>query len=74
MPKNAQVASIKAEVIHLIQALPDDCTLEDIQYRLYLRQVLEEGIADVEQGNVIPDAEAKRRMRAWLKSRGRRKR
>lgn len=74
MPKNVQVESIKTEVLQLIQALPDDCTLEDIQYRLYLRQVLEEGIADVEQGNVIPDAEAKRRMRAWLKSRGRRKR
>lgn len=74
MPKNVHLASVKAEVIHLIQALPDDCTLEDIQYRLYLRQLLEEGLADIDQGNLIPDAEAKRRMREWLKSRGRRKR
>lgn len=74
MPKNVQVASIKAEIIHLLQALPDDCTLEDIQYRLYLRQLLDEGLADIDRGDVIPDAEAKRMMRAWLKSRGRRKR
>lgn len=66
MVKPVKEASIKADAIALIENLPDDCTLADIQYTLYVQQKIEEGLADVEAGKVIPDEEAKRRMRKCL--------
>ena len=35
---------IKEQAIELIRTLPDDCTLEDIQYHLYVRAKVENGI------------------------------
>ena len=74
MGKTVKEPTIKAEAIALIEHLPDDCTLADIQYSLYVRQKIDEGLADVEAGKLIPHEEAKRRMREWLKSRGHRQR
>ncbi len=62
--------SIKEEVIEMIQALPDDCTLEQIQYQLYVRDQVNKGLADIEAGRVVPHEEAKRRVAEWLKSSG----
>jgi len=70
MPESLKTTSVKDEVLAMIQRLPPDCTLEEIQYHLYIRQLVAEGLADAEAGNTIPHEEAKRRMREWLKSRG----
>jgi predicted transcriptional regulator len=64
------MSTVKQEVIRLIQSLPDDCTLEDIQYRLYLREQVEQGLADIEAGHVVSHEEAKRRIAEWRKSSG----
>jgi len=53
----------------MLRRLPEDLTLEDIQYHLYVRQMVEEGIRDVEAGRVIPHKEAVRQMDEWLRSR-----
>ena len=37
---------------------------------LYVCEMVERGMADIEQGHVVPHEEAKQRMKAWLKSRG----
>jgi hypothetical protein len=70
MARSLQTTSIKEEVIQMIRRLPDDCTLADIQYHLYVRHLIEEGIKDIEAGNVVSHEEAARRMEEWLKSRG----
>jgi hypothetical protein len=31
------MSSLKEAVIKLVESLPDDCTVEDIHYHLYLR-------------------------------------
>jgi predicted transcriptional regulator len=64
------MSTVKDEVIRLIQALPDDCTLEDIQYQLYVREQVTQGLADIEAGRVVSAEEAKRRVAEWRKSRG----
>jgi len=61
---------VKEEVIELIKALPDDCTLEDIQYHIYVREKIERGLVDVEQGKVISQEKAEKRISSWLKSIG----
>ena len=70
LKKPSKIGSIKEEIIKMIQRLPKDCTLDDIQYHLYVRQMVEHGIADIEAGRVIPHEEAVQRMKKWLKSRG----
>lgn len=64
---------VKKSVIEMIERLPDECTLDDIQYHLYVRQKVERGLKDVEQGNVVSHEEAERRMNEWLESIGRKK-
>jgi hypothetical protein len=44
--------SAKEEAIQLIRRLPDDTTLEEIQYHLYVQQKVRRGMQDVEKGKV----------------------
>ena len=39
--------SAKQEVMELLKGLPDDSTLEEIQYHLYVRQKVQRGIQDL---------------------------
>lgn len=50
-----------------IDNLPDDYSIEDIQYTLYIRQKVEKGLRDIENGEVVPHAEVKQRFSKWLK-------
>lgn len=57
---------VKEIVEEILEQLPDDTTLEEFQYRLFVRQKIEQGLADVEAGRVISHDEAKQRMQKWL--------
>lgn len=46
--------------------LPDEASLEDIQYHIYVRQKIEQGIADVDGGRVVSRAEVQQRLAKWL--------
>ena len=35
------MAQVKKAVLDLVKKLPPDCTLEDVQYQLYVRQMIE---------------------------------
>lgn len=60
------MSTIKQEVTKLLENLPDDCTLEDIQYHLYVLQKIERGLKDVEEGRVYTQEEVEKRMAKWL--------
>jgi predicted transcriptional regulator len=64
------MSPVKQEAINLIRKLPDDCTLEDIRYQLYVREQVEEGIKALDEGRTVSLEEAERRMAGWLKSSG----
>lgn len=55
----------KEEVRRILDLLPDDATLEDIQYRIYVRQAITAGLRDVDQGRVVSQEEVERRMSRW---------
>jgi predicted transcriptional regulator len=55
----------KEEVRRILDSLPDNATLEDIQYRIYVRQAIAAGIHDVDEGRVISQEEVERRMSRW---------
>jgi predicted transcriptional regulator len=60
------VKTAKEEVRELLDNLPDDASLEDIQYHLYVRQKIQRGLAAAEQGRTIAHEEVVRRMSRWL--------
>ena len=55
----------KDQVQQILEILPDNASLEDIQYHIYVRQMIEEGIADVDAGRVIPHEEVEKRLAKW---------
>jgi predicted transcriptional regulator len=57
--------SAKEEVMQLLKELPDDSTLEEIQYHLYVRQKIQRGIKDVEEGRIFTQEEMEKRMEKW---------
>jgi predicted transcriptional regulator len=59
------MAAAKQEVLKVLDTLPEDASLEDIQYHLYVLQRIERGRQDVEAGRVIPQDEVERRMARW---------
>jgi predicted transcriptional regulator len=54
-------------VIKIIESLPEDCTLEEIQYHLYVREKVERGIKAIDEGQVVSQAEAEDEVKGWLK-------
>jgi hypothetical protein len=57
----------KETVKALLDRLPDDCTLEDVQYHLYVTQAVARGEADRLAGRTIPHAQVEAEMRRkWL--------
>ena len=50
----------KKEVFDLLDRLPDNCTLEDVQYHLYVIQKIERGLKDAEEGSVYDEEEMKK--------------
>ncbi len=60
------MANAKEKVLDLVKKLPDDCSLEDIQYHLYVRQKVERGLQEVESGKVLSQEEVERRLEKWL--------
>ena len=60
------VATAKQEVEELLSHLPDDSTLEDIQYHLYVLEKIKHGRADIAAGRVYTTEEARQRLSRWL--------
>jgi len=56
----------KQEVMELLKDLPDTSTLEEIQYHLYVRQKVQRGIQDVEEGKIYTQEEVEKRMEKWV--------
>jgi len=60
------MANAKEDIRHLLEQLPDDVSLEQIQYHIYVRQKIERSRAEVRAGNVLSQEEAEERMAKWL--------
>ena len=62
----------KRAVRALLDQLPDNCSVEDVLYHLYVLQAVERGEADVVAGRTIQLEEVDRAMRQkWLRAGGR---
>lgn len=57
----------KDTVRALLDRLPNDCSLDDVLYHLYVVQAVDRGLADSEGGRVIPHEQVAAELRRkWL--------
>jgi predicted transcriptional regulator len=57
----------KDEVAELLARMPENCSLDDIQYHLYVMQKIEHGLQDAREGRVYSQDEVEKRLAKWLK-------
>ena len=62
--------TIKAEVIDMIQSLPDNSTLDEISYHLYVRSKVVRGLKAIDEGKFVSETVAEKRITEWSKSFG----
>ena len=55
----------KDEVKAILDKLPDDCSLEDVQYHLYVVEKIQSGIERAEKEGTISQGEAERNFSKW---------
>jgi len=50
----------------MLDQLPDDASFEDIQYHIYVREKIEHGLKDIQEGRVLTQEEVEEKMSKWL--------
>ena len=63
---NRNMNTAKDEVRKLLDHLPDDASLEDIQYQVYVLDEIRRGSEEIERGEGIDHEDVKRRLARWL--------
>jgi hypothetical protein len=62
------MSAAKQEVMNLLQTLPDDCSLEDIQYHLYIIAKLKKSEARIKAEGTLSHQEVERHLSKWLET------
>lgn len=60
------MATAKQDARKILDGLPEEASLEDIQYHLYVLQRIGRGREDVETGRVVTQDEVEQRLARWL--------
>jgi hypothetical protein len=60
------MSTAKEEVQALLRQLPDDCSLEDIQYHLYVIEKVNHGLEEADSHGTISQEEVEQRLAKWL--------
>jgi hypothetical protein len=53
----------KKEINKLLRRLPEDCSMEDIQYHIYVLQKVGRGLQQTDEGRVLPSEAVEKRMK-----------
>ncbi|HEY2236552.1 MAG TPA: hypothetical protein VGK01_23980 [Candidatus Angelobacter sp.] len=56
----------KQEAKSLLEKLPDNCSIEDIQYHLYVLEKVRGGLEDARENGTISQEDAESRLTEWL--------
>ena len=59
------MSTAKEDVRMLLDKLPDDCSLEDVQYHLYVVEKIHRGIERAETEGVLSQNDAERKLNKW---------
>ena len=56
----------KQQIESLLHKLPDDCSLEDVQYHLYVLDKVNRGLEHARKSGTISQDEAEKQLSQWL--------
>ncbi len=56
-----QTESIKQEAYRILDKLSDEATWDDLMYQIYVRQTIEAGIKDSDEGRTVDVKEVRKR-------------
>jgi hypothetical protein len=60
------MSSAKRDVEQLLNKLPDSCSVEDIQYHLYVLDKVRRGLEDARLNGTLSQEEVETRFSRWL--------
>ena len=60
------MSTAKQDVEHLLTKLPDNASVEDIQYHLYVLDKVRRGLEDARTNGAISQEEVETRLNKWL--------
>ena len=60
------MSTAKEEVQSLLNKLPDDCSLEDIQYHLYVIEKVRNSLEAAESQGTVSQEEVEQRFSKWI--------
>ena len=60
------MSTTKQDVVLLLNKLPDDCSVEDIQYHLYVLDKVRRGLEDARLNGTLSQEEVESRLSKWL--------
>ena len=60
------MSTAKEEVEALLSKLPEDCSLEDIQYHLYVIEKIRNELEAADSQGRVPQEEVEQRLGKWL--------
>ena len=60
------MSPVKQEVESVLSRLPDDCSLEDVQYQLFVLQKVRRGLEQIDGGESVSHEEVAKRLDKWL--------
>ena len=60
------MSTVKEDIESLLERLPDSCTIEDVQYHLYILEKIRRGGESAEAGRVVTQEEVEERFSEWL--------
>ena len=60
------MSTAKQEVEQLLHKLPENCSLEDVQYHIYVLDKVRRGLEEARQQGTLSQQEAEARLGPWL--------
>ena len=60
------MSAAKEDVRKMLTQIPEDASLEDIQYHIYVMEKVQRGLKAAEEGRLLSNEDVERRLARWL--------
>ena len=60
------MSAAKEDVRKMLTQIPEDASLEDIQYHIYVMEKVQRGLKAAEEGSLLSNEDVERRLARWL--------
>ena len=60
------MTNVKQQVREILEQLPDDCSIEDVPYRLYVVETIRRRSETADRGKFASEAEVEQKLSKWL--------